>query len=503
LLAQISTLPQGEGWMSPPRSARRKNRYLNHPPLEGYGMHGSDSLFKINMLQSLGTGLFGGFGMAFGEVRVAERADWLVERVAATGSVVLHKLGEDRAGEIAIGRFLRSPYVSVDAIVEAKAVRTAEQCAGRHVVAMQDTTEFNFSRRSGKRVGFGPGGDGKTPGYFIHPVIVADIESEAVIGLADVAIWTRTEQDGVVRGNRQFEEKESERWLMGCKAAARVLGNAASVTMLADRESDIYPMFADRPDGLDLIIRAAQNRVLAGGERLFDALNQAAVLDRYEVRVAPRGPGDKGRVAKVELRAGIVRITCPKAYRKNGLLETIELNLVEAREVDPPKGKEAIHWRLLTTHEVGNGEQANRIVQLYRLRWRIEQTFRSLKSDGLALEDSQVTDPERMFNLAAIALAGAIVTMQLLDARDGSPRPSSDVIDDTLLPALERLSRKLEGSTQRQKNPHQSGTLPFIAWISARLGGWNCYYKPPGPKTMRAGWNQLAAILQGYALANP
>ena len=150
---------------------------------------------------------------------------------------------------------------------------------------------------------------------------------------------------------------------------------------------------------------------------------------------------------------------------------------------------------------VADQVSAEDVVQLYRLRWRIEQTFRALKSDGLALEDSQLVDAERLFNLAAIGLAGAVRTIQLVDARDGGPRPATDVIDEAFAIPLERLSKKLEGKTQRQKNPHPPGSLAFVAWIAARLGGWNCYYKPPGPKTMRYGWNQLAARLEGYALA--
>jgi hypothetical protein len=98
-------------------------------------------------------------------------------------------------------------------------------------------------------------------------------------------------------------------------------------------------------------------------------------------------------------------------------------------------------------------------------------------------------------------LAAAARTIQLVDARDGSPRPASDVVDDACAPALQRISAKLEGKTARQKNPHPPGSLAFVAWIAARLGGWNCYYKPPGPKTMREGWSQLAARLDGYALA--
>ena len=438
--------------------------------------------------------------MPFGDIRVAERADWLIERVATAGTLVLRKLGETRAGEKAVHRFLSSPYVSVDRIVETLAARTVAQCAGRRILAVQDTSEINFAGRDKKRRGFGPAGDGKTPGFFIHPVIAVDVESEAVVGLVDADIWTRAAGRVTSRRGRAIEAKESGRWLSGCRAAAGVLCDA-KVTMVADRESDIYLLFAHKPEPLDLIVRAAQDRSLADGGRLFAALDKAQPLSRSEVRVAPRGPGDKGRVATVELCAATVCIARP---RIEGLCEaatTVELTLVEAREVNAPAGKTPLHWRLLTTHAVTCAAQAEEVVQLYRLRWRIEQVFRALKSDGLALDDSQVVDAERMFNLAAIALAGAIRTIQLVDARDGGPRPASDVIDETFAVALERLSRKLEGKTQRQKNPHPPGSLAFVAWIAARLGGWNCYYKPPGPKTMRDGWNRLAATLDGYALA--
>jgi hypothetical protein len=438
--------------------------------------------------------------MAFGDTRVAQRSEWLIDRVAATGTLVLRRIGETRAGEMAASRFLSSPHVSVDRIVRTLSGRTAGQCAGRRVLAVQDTTEINFSGRAKKRRGFGAGGDGKTPGFFIHPVIAVDVESEAVIGLVDAAIWTRSSGRPAARRSRRFEDKESSRWWSACEVTAAVLSEAGSVTMVADRESDIYPLFARRPPRLDLIVRAAQDRNLSAGGRLFAALDDAPSLGRRAVRVAPRGPGEKERIACVELRARAVRLARPR----NGcdeLPEAVELTLVEAREVEAPNGKPALLWRLLTTYSVATAEAADEVVQLYRLRWRIEQTFRALKSDGLALEDSQIVDTERMFNLAAIGLAGAIRVIQLVDARDGSPRPASDVIDDAFAGALEHLSKKLEGNTQRQRNPHPPDSLAFVAWITARLGGWNCYYKPPGPKTMRTGWNRLAATLEGYALA--
>jgi hypothetical protein len=439
--------------------------------------------------------------VSFGDIRVSDRADWLIDRVAATGTLVLRKLGGSRAGEKAVHRFLSSRYVSVDSIVETLAVRTTAQCTGRRILAIQDTTEINFSGRDKKRRGFGPAGDGKTPGFFIHPVVGVDIESEAVVGLVGAQIWTRSTGRVSSRRSRAIEDKESARWLAGCRSAASVLSGAAAVTMVADRESDIYLLFARKPEQLDLIVRASQDRSLADGGTLFASLADAEPLGRSDVRVSPRGPGDKGRVASVELRAGTVRIARPQAMGRSEAPQAMELSLVEAREINAPPGKTPLLWRLLTTHTVCRAAEAEAIVQLYRLRWRIEQIFRALKSDGLALDDSQIVDAERMFNLAAIAMAGAIRTIQLVDARDGGPRPATDVIDANFAVALERLSEKLEGKTERQKNPHPPGSLAFVAWITARLGGWNCYYKPPGPKTMHGGWNRLAAILQGYALA--
>ena len=38
----------------------------------------------------------------------------------------------------------------------------------------------------------------------------------------------------------------------------------------------------------------------------------------------------------------------------------------------PPPGKTALLWRLLTTHAIDTAADAEEIVNLYRLRWRIE-----------------------------------------------------------------------------------------------------------------------------------
>jgi hypothetical protein len=46
-------------------------------------------------------------------------------------------------------------------------------------------------------------------------------------------------------------------------------------------------------------------------------------------------------------------------------------------------------------------------VRLYRLRWRIEEVFRALKSDGMRLEETQMHEAGRLFKLAVVGLAAA------------------------------------------------------------------------------------------------
>jgi len=117
------------------------------------------------------------------------------------------------------------------------------------------------------------------------------------------------------------------------------------------------------------------------------------------------------------------------------------------------------------------------------------------------LEETQMQDAGRLFKLDLIGLAAATRTVQLVDARDGSNRPATDGIDPQLLPAADAIGPTREGKTARQKALHPPRSLTWLAWIIARLGGWNCYDKPPGPKAMRAGWARFAAMATGFIIA--
>jgi Transposase DDE domain len=444
-------------------------------------------------------------GGGLGDVRLDERADLVFERIVAAHSVVLKKIGGERAGEVAVGRLLASPKADTARLLAPHIERTVSAVRGRRIVAVQDTTEINFAGRELRRRGFGPGGNGVAKGFFIHPVIAVDADDEAVLGIAGAELWTRSEVPAAAAHTQPFATKESARWLRGAECAAERLAAAASVIVVGDRESDIYEVFAAKPPHIAFIIRATHDRRLTTGRGLFETMDGFDVLGGARVAVASKGVGDAGRIARVLIKAGGVEIARPRQQGARALRSTavaqVALTMVEVSEIDAPAGVAPLRWRLATTLPVATLTEAAEIVRLYRLRWRIEETFRTLKKDGLRLEETQVTEAAAVMNLAVLALAAAVRIIQLVDARDGSRRPATDVIEPRQIDAVAAIGARLEGKTERQKNLHPPGNLAWLAWVVARLGGWNCYGRKPGPKTMADGWHRLSHMLDGYQLA--
>ncbi|MER9256646.1 IS4 family transposase, partial [Mesorhizobium sp. M0598] len=200
-----------------------------------------------------------------------------------------------------------------------------------------------------------------------------------------------------------------------------------------------------------------------------------------------------------------VEVVRPDNTIEEGLPKTVSVSLVQVTEIDPPQGAEPILWRLLTTHLVEDAAMAWRMVDWYRMRWTIEQFFRTLKQQGLQLEDSQLETAERLVKLTAIAARAACVVMQLVQARDGrSAQHAAIAFTHAEIDTLQALLPTLEGKTALQKNPHAPQSLAWAAWIIAKLGGWDGYpkSKAPGPITFRHGLQHFLSIAHGWALRN-
>jgi len=360
------------------------------------------------------------------------------------------------------------------------------------VLAIQDTTSVRV--------------DEKGIGLSVHPLIAVEATSGFVLGLVDAFFLDRRGGERAIRKERTFEEKDSRRWLDGAESASKLWeAGAACVTVVEDREGDIYECFAFKPANVEKLVRAAQDRLLADQKtHLFAVADQWSEAGQMTVEL-PAIPGRKARTAVLSVRFGEVEIAKPKNRKCDAgareLPKTVTVRMVDAREIDPPPGEEPAHWRLLTTHQVNDVADARRIIGFYRLRWTIEQLFRTTKTKGFDMEALRQQEGGPLEKLVVATLVAAVIVMQLVAERDGKlNRPLSDAFDPGDQPVLERVSQSLEGKTQKQKNPHPKGTLAFAAWVFSRLGGWTGYYGKPGPIVMLRGLTKFHAIKQGWTL---
>lgn len=434
----------------------------------------------------------------------AKKGRQLLERLVLHRTVSLRQLGEDEAGERAFRRFVHNRRVSEGELIGSARSAVLGQVAGRRILAIQDTSELNFSTQPRRKRALGRGGSRLDPGLFMHPLLVIDGDLGAVIGLADVQLWDRN--DAVPNEPmRPIEEKESCRWLRGAEAAASLRdAGASSVTVIADREGDIYAAFARRPTGVELLVRAQTDRGLADGGLLFRHLDGLPVADRYELDL-PAVPGRAPRTATLELRYAAVVLKRPGRTADRDLPKQIEVFVVDVREADAPSGSAPIHWRLLSSAPVADLADAHQRIADYRQRWHIEQLFRTVKGQGLGLEDSQIEPPCALRKLALIALRAAVTCMQLVHARDGrDQRPATAAFNADDLAVLDAIAPTVDGRTKRLSNPHPPHSLAWAAWVIARLGGWTgaSTDRPPGPITMHRGLQRFDAIAHGFSLAN-
>lgn len=399
------------------------------------------------------------------------------------------------------GRFLANPRVTVEALIEGWGAGASRACAGRHVLAIQDTSEINFSTTKQDRRGLGETGKGNGHGLLLHAMLGVDAEIGSILGLVAGRIWTREGRVEVPHGERLVADKESERWLSTAEAAKPVLAAAAMVTEVSDRESDLYAKWARVPEpGFHILTRVRHDRPTKGGGKLSTAPLEPAGETLVELRARPGRPA---RTARLVARFAQVEVVRPKNTIEKGLADTVAVSLVEVAEIGAPPGVEPVFWRLLTTHKVEGAAMAWRVVDWYRQRWIIEQFFRTLKQQGLKLEDSQLESADRLLKLTAIAARAACTIIQLVQARDGKSGQEAQVaFTPDEIETLSALVPTLEGKTALQKNPHPPQSLAWAAWVIAKLGGWDGYPKstPPGPITFRHGLDYFKAIAHGRTL---
>jgi hypothetical protein len=429
---------------------------------------------------------------------------------------ILHQINSNRSNFVAACRFFKNPKVDSNKLIQPLLKSTAEASVGKDVLVIQDTTELNYEHHSGylsrKDKDLGPTGNDIDMGFFMHPSIVIDLKNEMLLGASDLHIWNR-QYDKKKKNERDYKKepieiKESYRWIASALRSKEILKKASSILIVSDRESDIFDEFIEVPDSqTDVLIRSKENRRLHGSDfKLYEYLDTIPMTGSISLNMR-NAKHRTARQATLNIKFSKVSIVRPKRVPKQKNLPAyIELNVIEVIEdaSNVPDGEKSICWVLLTTRPVDTLSQALYLIKCYALRWQIELIFSTLKSKGLNIEESQLETGKALKSLSALSFITAIRINQLRLAHDkNNDAEATIVFNSEQIILLKALVGKLEGQTEKQKNPHVIESLAWAVWVIARLGGWKGYSSesPPGNKTMYIGWNDFNRIYSGWNIA--
>lgn len=408
-------------------------------------------------------------------------------------------------------RFLHAPGVVPGDIMDAVSQAVVARCAGRPLVlAIEDTTSFSFNHHPATS-GMGPL-SGQVSGFLMHSVLMATPDG-VPLGVLDQTVWAR-DPDGPRTADlyqkRPFAEKESARWVTALQAVYQRLDPATRVLCVADREADIYELFAaPRPTNADLLIRNSNNRRLVGASStyLWETLAAQPVAGELVLQL-PRRAQEKPRTTRLSVRHCEVTLH-PPAHRVGGeKLPPVPVAAVEARELDPPAGKKPIVWVLLTTLPVADLAAALQCVSYYSRRWLIERYHYTLKSGGCRFEDSQLQDYEALTRLLALQclVAWRLLWLTYL-SRTAVEQPCTVAFTDLEWRVLHLAVREIDPHFLRQSGYEASSNAPpslhtAVRWLG-KLGGFlgRKGDGEPGVKVLWGGLATLHNIVLGVMIA--
>lgn len=450
------------------------------------------------------------FSNKFGDLRLSKRGTTIMNSLLLGQSCSIRQLSSDRAKQKGMYRFLDNEQVREEDLIAACQERTGSLCNDRHLLVLNDTTEINLQQHAGRiktLSGIGPVGNNTDIGFFAHLGLVVDVEKYQAIGYSSIHLWSRDLDKGT-KFTRDYkhlgvEEKESYKWIRCGNDSKNVLRNAASITLVGDRESDMYELFTDASSqGVHVLARNSINRRTTEGKKLHNLLNAEKVAGSYKINLV----ADKRKQSvksEVLLSVKFTKVTIKKPdNKKDDRPGCVDAWLVEAKQAGKSDG---ICWRLLTSHPISSYQDAVQMIEWYQARWFIEQVFRLLKNKGFRIEESELGTGWALRKLTILLLQNILRVMQMLIAYEGTTEEEDAgmVFNEDEKCCLEKLNTKYQGKTEKLKNPFKKNSLRWATWIIARLGGWSGYksQRPPGPITIKVGLDKFNQIFTGWMMA--
>ena len=207
-------------------------------------------------------------------------------------------------------------------------------------------------------------------------------------------------------------------------------------------------------------------------------------------------PSSGGRKTfKVQLEVRFRRLTVRPPVGKQKRYPPLSLTVIHAREINCPKDRQPIEWKLLTDLPVADLKEATEKLDWYAKRWKIEVFHKVLKS-GCRAEDAKLRTAQRLTNLLAIyCIVSWRVFWMCMINRTSPQAPATLVFTDTEMQLLDRADPKPSAAPKK--------TVSDYLYALARLGGYlsRAHDPPPGNMVLWRGFIRLMDIHLGYGIA--
>jgi hypothetical protein len=393
-------------------------------------------------------------------------------------------------------RFFDNDCVKHEAILEGHVRATVDRLQGQDtILAVQDSTEVYWTHGAEGLGTLRSGRSGaKKAGCVVHTTMAFTPE-RVPVGLLQQQLLRRLGPPRLGdHPQRPIADKESQKWLTSLEAvrSAHEASPTTHFVSVGDREADLYDLFlVERPAGVDLLIRARSNRLVAHPERkLWDYVVAAQVSATVAIQVTQR-EDRPARTAHLKVRWREVTLSAPKPRsaepRTAEPRPRVSVWAVLAREESPPQGAEPIEWMLLTTMPLGSVEEALRCLSWYTCRWGIEIWHKVLKS-GCQIEARELQTAERLLRcLAVYSVVAWYILYATMLARHIPNQACTVLLDEDQWQALYCVIHKTA------RPPDQPPTLrQAVRWI-ARLGGF-IGRKADGEPGITALWQGLQRL---------
>lgn len=419
-------------------------------------------------------------GLNLGDKRLNKRAQLIASNMMKKPSASINMQSENWSESKGAYRFFDSEKVSFQELIKPHTELVKIKANSLELVlAIQDTCYISYGHHPAV-TDLGHIGAEETSGVILHNTLAVNPSSKqpSVIGVLDQ--WIHNRKD-----TKDDDWKETKLWQ---EASSRINIDVTKtkVVEVMDREGAVFDIMKHCLSlGHEFLIRTKSNKYVRSPFRrqIIEAGSKVTAVGHIEIEVQKK-EGQKRRKAKLEVKYLPIEVPGPPG-RKD---ESINCNLVQVVEVNPPKNQEPLSWYLLTSIEVNSLEDALKVIEWYKYRWIIEEYHKCIKT-GCNVQSKQLRSSFRIENYLGIAGIIAVKLLQIRDLMRINPNElASKVVD--------QLSLKI---IQNYHKIDKELTIKEFYILVAKMGGFLNRKSDgdPGWQTLWKGQLQLFWMIEG------